>query len=241
LNMILQVPDLTLPLLVTVIISASANAGFYVAAMLANFVFVVSNALTTALYATSARESSALGNRSRLTLGVALLVCCAANVVLFIGARPLLLIFGHTYARDATWSLRLLGMAAFPLVIKSHYTALCRIQQRIGPALLPLAASAVLEIVVAAIGAHQGGLIGLSLGWLLVLLVEAVFMFRPVYDMANPYSQQPAQTRRNDPLYRIDYALNDVSNEIDLSQRRDTIYRTDYLSKDVPGETNLYA
>lgn len=189
--------------------------------MLANFVFVVSNALTTALYATSARESSALGNRSRLTLGVALLVCCAANVVLFIGARPLLLIFGHTYARDATWSLRLLGMAAFPLVIKSHYTALCRIQQRIRPVLLPLAASAVLEIIVAALGAQLGGLIGLSLGWLLVLLVEAAFMFRPVYNMANPYSDEPAQIRRNDPIYSADDAPNNRSGEINFWNTKD--------------------
>lgn len=221
LNMILQVPDLTLPLLVTVIISASANAGFYVAAMLANFVFVVSNSLTTALYATTATETTALGNRSRLTLGVALLVCCAANVVLFIGARPLLLIFGHTYARDATWSLRLLGMAAFPLVIKSHYTALCRIQQQIRPALLPLAASAVLEIIIAAIGAHMGGLIGLSLGWLLVLLVEAVFMFRPVYNMANPYSQQPKEIRSSDATYHVDDSANDFSGEINLWNTND--------------------
>ena len=186
LNMILQVPDLTLPILVTVSISASANAGFYIAAMLANFVFVVSNALTTALYATSSREPSALINRSKLTIGAALLICCAANIVLFVGARPLLLIFGHYYARDATWCLRLLGLAAFPLIIKSHYTALCRIERRIAPALLPLGVSSVVEIIIAAIGAHIGGLIGLSLGWLLVLLVEAAFMFRPVYTMVSP-------------------------------------------------------
>jgi O-antigen/teichoic acid export membrane protein len=241
LNMILQVPDLTLPLLVTVIISASANAGFYVAAMLANFVFVVSNALTTALYATTATESSALGNRSRLTLGVALLVCCAANVVLFIGARPLLLVFGHTYARDATWSLRLLGMAAFPLVIKSHYTALCRIQQRIVPALLPLAASAVLEIVVAAIGAHLDGLVGLSLGWLLVLLVEAAFMFRPVYNMASPRSQQSAQSHDGKPVYRIEGAIsNNDTNEINLSQSKDRIYPVHDSSDHITEEIGLW-
>jgi O-antigen/teichoic acid export membrane protein len=190
LNMILQVPDMILPLLVTVIISASANAGFYIASMLANFVFVGSNALTTVLFATTSAEPEELVHRSRLTIGIALLACCAANVVLFFGARPLLLVFGHHYANDATWSLRLLGLAAFPLIIKSHYTALCRIEQRILPALLPLTLSCALEIIAAAIGAEMHGLIGLSLGWLLMLLAEAIFMFRPVYNMASPQSTQ---------------------------------------------------
>jgi O-antigen/teichoic acid export membrane protein len=185
-NMILQVPDMTLPLLVTAIVSASANAGFYIASMLANFVFVGSNALTTVLYATTSAEPEELVRRSRMTIGIALLVCCAANVVLFFGARPLLLVFGHHYAEDATWSLRLLGLAAFPLIIKSHYTALCRIEQRILPALLPLTLSCVVEIIAAALGAQWDGLVGLSLGWLLILLVEASFMFRPVYNMASP-------------------------------------------------------
>lgn len=185
LNMILQVPNLILPILVTVILSASANASFYVAAMLANFVFVVPNALTTALYATTSMETSALGKRSRFTLGIALLVCCAANIVVFVGARPLLLLFGHTYAQDATWTLRLLGLAAFPLVIKNHYTAFCRIQRRITSALLPLVVFSFFEIAMAALGAHLGGLFGLSLSWLLVLLVEAAFLFRPVYTMVS--------------------------------------------------------
>ncbi len=186
LNMILQIPDKVLPVLVTVILSVTANAGFYVASMLASFVYVGSSALTMVLYATTSADPSALVQRSRLTIGIALLVCSVASIILFLGARPLLLLFGHAYAEQATWSLRLLGLAAFPLIIKNHYIALCRIEQRIVPALLPLAICCALELIASATGAHLGGLVGLSLGWLLALIVEAVFMFHPVYTMVRP-------------------------------------------------------
>src|SRR6266852_6184561 len=186
LNMILQIPDKALPILVTAVLSVTANAGFYVASMLASFVYVGSSALTTVLYATTSADPSALVQRSRLTLGIGLLVCSVASIILFLGARPLLLLFGHAYAEQATWSLRLLGLSAFPLIIKNHYIALCRIEQRIAPTLLPLTICCALELIASATGAHVGGLVGLSLGWLLALLVEAVFMFRPVYTMVRP-------------------------------------------------------
>ena len=53
-----------------------------------------------------------------------------------------------------------MGLAAFPLVIKNHYIALCRIEQRIAPTLLPLTICCALELIASATGAHVGGLVG---------------------------------------------------------------------------------
>jgi len=47
LNLVLSAPTLLLPVMVTVMLSTQANAWFYVAWMVANFVFVVPGALTT--------------------------------------------------------------------------------------------------------------------------------------------------------------------------------------------------
>jgi hypothetical protein len=60
LNLILLVPPLVLPLLVTIQLSAMDNAWFYVSFMLANLVFSLTYALTTALYAVSAARPSLL-------------------------------------------------------------------------------------------------------------------------------------------------------------------------------------
>src|SRR5205807_3616067 len=55
-NLILQTPYLVLPVLVTAMLSATINAWFYVSMMIASFVFFVTYALTTVLYATNSAQ-----------------------------------------------------------------------------------------------------------------------------------------------------------------------------------------
>jgi O-antigen/teichoic acid export membrane protein len=104
-----------------------------------------------------------------------------ANCLLVIGAKQVLDLFGSTYAEQAAWSLRILVLAAFPLIIKNHYLSICRIQDRIARAMLRIAPGSLLELGAAALGAHLGGLSGLSIGWVAGVYIESIFMFRTVY------------------------------------------------------------
>lgn len=181
LNLILLAPPLILPILVTIQLSATANAWFYVSYMLANFVFGVPYALSTVLYAMGSAQPAQLAHKTRITLGLSLLAAIVANGVLQLGARQVLGLFGHIYAEQAIWSLRILLLAAFPITIKSHYIAINRIQGKIGYVVLPIAVATLLEVSAAAVGAHFGGVAGLSLGWLGALCAQAIFMSRTVY------------------------------------------------------------
>jgi O-antigen/teichoic acid export membrane protein len=127
-----------------------------------------------------------LAGKARLTLGLAVGTCVLANCVLLFGSRQLLGLFGQSYAEQAAWSLRILGLGVFPIIIKEHYLAIYRIRDRITDALLPIMIGAFLELGAAALGAHLGGISGLSLGWVTALCVEAVFMFRVVYKTIRP-------------------------------------------------------
>jgi O-antigen/teichoic acid export membrane protein len=100
---------------------------------------------------------------------------------------------GSGYAEQGILSLRLLGLGAFPFLFKDLYVAICRIQDRIVNALLPLAAGALLELGLAALGAHLGGLSGLSLGWDIAVCIEALLMARTVYRTARPTGHQHVQ------------------------------------------------
>lgn len=184
LNLILLAPPLVMPIVVTIQLSTTMNAWFYVSFMLANFVFGLTYALSTVLYALCSARPDTLAHKARLTLTLATVTSIVANCVLLFGARQVLGLFGHTYAEQATWCLRILSLAAFPLIIKSHYIAIYRIHDRIVHAMLPIAIGTLLEIGTAALGAHLGGLSGLSLGWLVALCVEAVFMSPTVYKAA---------------------------------------------------------
>ncbi len=181
LNLLIQAPSLALPVFVAALLSVRANAWFYIAWMLASFLTVPPQALSTVLYAESAAQPAAVAHKARLTLAIAFGVCIVGNIVLQLGATQILGVFGHLYAQEATWSLRILSLAVFPFIIKCYYIIICRIQRRLVQAMLPLLGCAILELGSAALGAHTGGLPGLCTGWVMALLVEAVCMFNTVY------------------------------------------------------------
>ena len=89
------------------------NAWFYVAFMIANFIFSVPLALTTVLFATNSTEPDALAQKTRMTLSTSIIIALLANIVTLFGAQRLLGLFGQAYAEQAAWSLRVLGLAAF--------------------------------------------------------------------------------------------------------------------------------
>jgi O-antigen/teichoic acid export membrane protein len=186
LNLPMMGPNMALPVLVTILISATMNAWFYVAFLLADIVYVIPQALVTALYAVSSAQPEVLARKARLTLSLALITCLLANCVLFFGSNLLLGIFGPDYVQHGVECMRILGLAAIPFFIKDHYISICRIQDRMAQALLPLTAGALLELIASALGARFAGITGLSLGWLIAVCIEALFMSPRVYKTIRP-------------------------------------------------------
>ena len=186
LNLTLQAPAQALPIVVTALLSARMNAWFYVSWLIASFVFVVPTALTTVLHAMNSAQPSTLAHKARVTMGLALLTSIIANGLLQFDTKQVLGLFGDSYAGQATWCLRILALGAFPLIIKNHYISICRIQDRIGQAMFSMLPGGVLEVVGAILGAHIGGLTGLSLGWIMTLGIESLFMIGTVYKVVYP-------------------------------------------------------
>ncbi len=181
LNLTLQAPVLILPVLVTSLLSSTMNAWFYVAWMIANVVFLVPNSLTIVLHAMNSAQQSTLARKARMTLSFGFVVCIVATCLLLLATKQVLSVFGKEYEEQAVWTLRILTLAAFPLIIKYHYIAICRIQDRIASAMLGMLPGGLLELGGAVLGAHLGGLTGLSIGWVVAIYIEAGFMLPTVY------------------------------------------------------------
>lgn len=194
LNLVVSAPVLILPVLVTVLLSVQANAWFYVAWMVANIVFIVPGALTMVLHAVNSAQQASLRQRARVTLSVAFGVSGAAIVIILLRSQEVLNIFGHAYANQANWTLRILVLGALPNVVKNHYISICRIYDRIMQALVAMLIGGVLELGGAILGAYTGGLTGLSLGWVGALLVESVYMSLPIYHVVFARAPVPGRT-----------------------------------------------
>lgn len=185
-NLILLAPSQLLPILVTVLLSATENAYFYVSFMLANFVFSLTYSLTQVLHAVSSAQPSILAQKIRFTFSLSFLASLGANLVLQVGAGLLLEAFSHAYADQAAWCLRILALAVFPIIVKSHYLAICRVYDRTRFLILPVTIGSMMELGLAAAGAEMRGLLGLSFGWFVALLLESLYMAPTVYKAANP-------------------------------------------------------
>lgn len=202
LNLVLQAPTLLLPVLVTVTLSPTMNAWFYVAWMIASFVFLVPNVLTIVLHAMNSAQHSTLARKARVTMGMGAATSLLANGLLQLTARQALSVFGGSYAVQASPVLRILVLAAFPLIVKYHYISICRIKDRIAQAMFGMFPGGLLELGAAVVGGHLGGLAWLCAGWVAAIYIESVFMFPTVYKTvfspasfplaAEPYAREAA-------------------------------------------------
>jgi O-antigen/teichoic acid export membrane protein len=175
-NMALETADLAMPILVVVLLSPQANAGFYMAWMIAGFLVMVPLSLSMVLYAIGSGSAGRIGERFRFTFGVSMAFGAVANLVLLPGAGPLLQLFGSSYANQATTTLHIMALGVFPLTFKTHYVSIHRMQRRLRAALPIVWAGTFLELGGGAVGAVLGGLQGVAWGWLAGLLIEAAAM-----------------------------------------------------------------
>lgn len=201
-NLALKAPSMALPVMVVALLSAQANAAFYIASMIAGFLYAVPGSLTTVLYAVCADGPALLGQKVRLTLGVSVALCAGAALVLFAAAEPVLGVFGHSYAHEAAWSLRVLALVAFPMIVKTHFATIRRIENRVGRTVPLVLAGTVMELAFAAVGAEIGGVTGVAVGWAAALSIEAVLMSPTVIRSARGrglapfHSPRPASLRQ---------------------------------------------
>jgi O-antigen/teichoic acid export membrane protein len=184
LNLALQAPTLVLPVLVTALLSSTANAYFYTASMIATVAFLPQTALAVTLYALGARNPGALGARARVTLVLGLAEGAVAIAIIQLIGDRLLAAFGGNYASEAGFTLRILILAIVPMVIKTHFVAFARVRRRVHVGAIAVVLGACLELAAAAIGGRLGGLAGLSVGWVLAMGIEGICMLPPVWRMA---------------------------------------------------------
>jgi O-antigen/teichoic acid export membrane protein len=199
-NLALETADLAMPILVIMLLSASANAAFYIAWMIAGFLVMVPLSLSMVAYAIGSADAAGLSRRFRLTFWISLAFGIVANLVLLPGAAPALQIFGQGYADQATTALHVLALGVFPLTFKTHYVAIHRVERNLRTALPIVWAGTVLELGGGAAGAILGGLTGVAWGWLAGLCIEALVMAPDVLRGLRPEGTAPRSVGATEDL-----------------------------------------
>lgn len=202
LNLSILAPGLLLPLLVTTVMSAEANAYFYIAYTIASLGWAVPAALAIALYASGARDIEALTARVRLAFWVCIAAGVAFNLVVLVAAGPLLAIFGAPYAERAGTLLRLLSLGIFPLIINSLYVPIARLERRFLQGTILMVAGMLVGFFFVVVGARASGLDGIGVGWLIGACIAALPLLPAVVRVAVRRSVKPITGDSFGPLPR---------------------------------------
>ena len=214
LNLAVQLPRLLVPVLVTALVSASANGAFYVVWMLVGVLYLVPTHLSTALFAATSGQPAAMARKLRLTLRLSAVVGLVGMAVFAFGAAEVLSVFGDGYATAATVPLQLLVLGYVPTIVKVHYIAVCRVGDHVTRAAAVLSASAALEIAGTVVGAQSSGLVGVCAALLACYVIEAVLTGLPVWRAAQPRDGAHRGVARSASEVRV------AGQGAELSQRR---------------------
>ncbi len=176
LNVTMQLAGLAMPLIVTVILSTTANAYYYTASMVGSLVFIVPSSLATVFFAVGAAEPATLVQRFRFSLGLSVLLTTLAIALMSVAAGPVMGVFGHSYSENGTIPLELFAAVNLPLCVREHYAAIQRVYGRPAGAAPLVLLGSVLKLVMGAKGATLDGLVGLGVGLLIASCIEAAVM-----------------------------------------------------------------
>ena len=187
-----------LPLIVLIVLSGEANASFYVALLLSNFVALVGSSATFTLYVVAARAPQLLWHQLRFTLSLATAAAIVGTILLTVAGRQILGLFGQAYAASAYPTLVVLALSTLPLVVKDHWIAIQRVRGGVGTAAAIGFATLALELTAAGVGAKVAGLEGLAVARLVVLLAQAAAM-APAVTRALIPTERPMPTESVSP------------------------------------------
>jgi O-antigen/teichoic acid export membrane protein len=175
LNLALYLPRAVLPLVVTLVVSAEANAGFYTAWMIVTVLAMIPSHFATTLFAV-ARDKAGLRSTLRVALLCALGLGVPASLLVVLERDRIMAIFGSDYVALGAAPLGILAMTYVPTVVRQLYIGVSRatghVRRATGVALVAGAA----EVGVAVAAGATGGVVRMAWALAAVFTLEGVVM-----------------------------------------------------------------
>jgi O-antigen/teichoic acid export membrane protein len=169
-----SVTPLLLPILVAVRLGVVTNAYFYITWMIGSVFFVVSPSISNALFAESVRAGSGLRATVSKALRVTWVLLAPAMVVMVVGGRLILGIFGQAYVTAGYGLLILLAVSALPDAVSNIAVAVCRATNRLGYSVAINIGILVATVTSAWLLMPRLGLLGVGVSWLGAQLLGAI-------------------------------------------------------------------
>ncbi|HEY0002072.1 MAG TPA: lipopolysaccharide biosynthesis protein, partial [Actinoplanes sp.] len=186
LNLATYLPRAALPLVVTAVLSAEANASFYTAFMVTSFLAMVPGNVALTLFAVASGDKAALRSKVRVGLLICLVVGLPVSIFVAVFADRIMSIFGAGYAATAGTALSILALTYIPFVFHHFFLAISRVQGKVRGAGIFSVFAGLAELVAAWYGGSRGSLTELVAWVAVVMAVETVLIAPTVLRVVLP-------------------------------------------------------
>lgn len=178
---------LVLPILVVIRLGVTRNAYFYITWMVGAAFFMVSPSVAQAVFAEGVRAGSDLRTVVVKAARVIAILLVPAMVIMIVGGRFILGLFGSAYAGAGYGLLILLAISALPDAVSNVAVAVFRVTCRLGYSAALNLGMLVMTLVSAWVLMPRLGIAGVGVAWLGAQTIGAIASF-------------PAYTRFNKPV-----------------------------------------
>jgi len=165
-----------LPLLVVSRLSAQENAWFYITWMLGSIFFIISPAVSTAVFAESASTPERTAALARRSLVLVLGLLAVPIAVYLVGGSWLLSWFGEDYREAGAVLLVVLTLSAVPDAVTNVAVAILRATGRLGAALWLNTAMLVVVVAGAWVTMPRWGIVAVGWSWFAAQALGALWV-----------------------------------------------------------------
>lgn len=176
-------PALLMPILVTELISPTANAYWYAVWMMAWVVMIIPISAGQTLFAEGARAPERIAQITRHGLLTSLGLGIPAALGMALLARFALGLLGVQYADAGDMALRILVVTVIPFSVLQAYFAICRARGSLGEAIATGAISGSAAVGAAIAAGQAAGLAAMASAWLIVQLLAGAFAAVRIWSM----------------------------------------------------------
>jgi len=165
-----------LPIMVTNLSGASANAYFYPPWMIVTALQLVAVNLSTSLTVEAAINRTKLSAYGRRILVQTARLVVPLVIFVLLGAPLILQVFGSAYAAEGSALLRWLALGTLPNILITLYISLARVENRSGIIMLVQGTLSVLILGLSYSWLPTLGITGVGIAWLASQTIIAVFL-----------------------------------------------------------------
>lgn len=173
-NLFSQTAGNLLPLLVLTVLGAAPAASFYIAWTITTGLNLAAISFATSLLVVGSANPERLGELTRGVISRTLTVTVLGAVAFGLGARFILLVYGHAYASKASLLLALLAAGSVFYGLLAIVFSIDRIVGQVGRATLSRVAQALLTLSASWLLIRRMGIDGVGVAWLVANLLVAL-------------------------------------------------------------------